>query len=309
MHIYGKNPICRTDDLVTVQFAKLEEVVKASNKLDCPIIINGDITESPNVGYGIFTTLANIFLKCINGVFFVYGQHDLLWHDLSTSHLTATGALEATQAIRNMDKFWEEFGKKFSYANWGEDINYVGNYLITHKPIVSKNIINQFAWLKHNSNTDKFYIFEKLISQFKLMLCGDWHRRYIYKSGGTLLVNPGALTRREANQDSLDTFPSYVVIDLDTLEYKITPLKCAKPAGEIISDSHLEMAKMKKEVGVDVSQFVKAIELGESGESKLIHFLLRAIKSGEIDKEISEVLKKLISKVSDEKLDYEHLEK
>ena len=49
LHISGRNPRARKDDLTIVQFKKLEEIVSISNDYDAPIISVGDILDTSNI--------------------------------------------------------------------------------------------------------------------------------------------------------------------------------------------------------------------------------------------------------------------
>lgn len=306
VHIYGKNPVCRIDDLVFVQFEKLKEVIDISNKYGVPIVQTGDLTDSPDIGHRMVSELSSILSKCHKGVYIVYGQHDLLYHNLDSYKSTALGVLESSGIVQRIQYFGSDYNDYyFSWANWGEKIsNSFGNYLLTHKPIINKK--DKLFWM------NDYFDFDYLKNYFGIMICGDWHRRYIYseirKGKETILINPGALTRREANQDSIDTFPSVVLIDLDNGEYEVIPLKCAKPADEVISDKHLKLSKVTKNINISIQKIIEIIETIKNKKTNREYtfrrILVDAMKDNDLEDDVIEALKDIMYQTWGKKLEY-----
>ena len=308
-HIYGKNPIGRTDDLTIVQFKKIEEIVEIANEYDCPVIHGGDVFNSPNVGYSIYITLLSILSDLPKGLFLLLGQHDLWWHDINTVNHTASGALiNSGYNIHLIGKFnlqYPEFA--FDYCHWNDNPTQTSaKFFISHKPIVPKKWVENFHFLKHNINNDKYFLMEDF-KQYKLLLCGDWHNQYIYENKNSLLINPGALIRREITNETKDYHPSSVLIDLETLEYELIPLKSAKQKEDVFSEKHLQLVKEYKNIELDVSNFLNTLQITSTQHSHFLNKLIQIInsdKTGKFDN-IYNKMKTILHKLYGTELNYD----
>lgn len=308
LHVYGKNPLCRLDDLVETQFEKMMEISDVSNELKIPVICAGDITNSPYVSYSITTILSNWFQTFQHGFYYILGQHDIVNHELNSLDGTAMGTLIASlpEYLKHIREFKNDYGYGFDFASWGQEIQRSKNsFLITHRPVVLKSWVSKFNWLLANQNENKYYLFEDLCKNYKLIITGDWHRRYIIRDKNCLLINAGSLTRREANKDSQETFPSYVLINFKNLEYELVPLKSAKPFDEVISTSHLELGKFQKSLGKDLIDYMNSLNLANKDQSKYFQFLDSCMKN--LPKESLSILKEIIQETFGDKIKYENI--
>lgn len=301
VHILGKNPIARKDDLVTVQFQKLKEIIDYSNKIKAPIIINGDLVNYPYLGYNIFSTLYEVLNKAKYGIYLVFGQHDLFYHNLKSLYSTLTGALITTKIINTIEDWNNTYPKyKFDFLNWGEkNINETnGNFFISHAPVIPQKMVP--FWMKEE-NTN-YLIFENLENHYNLILCGDWHKQYIYKTKYSLLINPGPVLRKEVNLDYSGTIPSMIEIDLDILEYKIIELKTAYPYENVISEDHLLKMNSNRKTQLEIQQFINNIQIGQKDSSKFLTSLTKNLEK--LPYELHSYLSKLMLKVFGSKIKY-----
>jgi predicted phosphodiesterase len=307
IHISGKNPICRKDDLTELQFVKLREVINLSNDLNAPIICNGDVTNIPNLAYSLYNRLSKELRRLNNDFYFVIGQHDLWWHTLETFGHTALGALyENLLNVKHISEF-ESFQYGFAYLDWGE---LIGNkdecFLVSHRPIITRKN-NHRAWIK--ANPDHCLQWE-MMKQYQLILCGDWHKPYIHKKLDdldqieSLLINPGCLCRRDANEDN-EHNPHVVIIELDTLEYEKYFLKCAKEYDEVISESHLELTRTTREIRNSMSNIVDIINKSKvvGNVSGFLNLLIQVLDEN-IDEELKQEIRDSLKRVIGEKISF-----
>ena len=83
IHLAGRNPPNRTDDVVTnLQFEKVEEIVDIANQMDVPIICTGDIFHTPIVSNQILSRFGRIIGELKREFYFVVGNHDMMYHNM-----------------------------------------------------------------------------------------------------------------------------------------------------------------------------------------------------------------------------------
>lgn len=299
LHISGTNPKCRLDDLTKTQFEKFNEVISFANKYNMDIYDTGDVFDSPNIGYSIFTQTYHVLKRLYNSInkpsfYFVYGNHDLFFHNPKTKNSTPLYTLE--HIVKNFGTIDRENPLAIDYQNWGEEIKWeeyhIPKFLLCHKAVVSPNYYRKNIRLWSTEDIICSSLDDKL-KKYEVIFCGHWHKRYIEKTKTQLIINPGALTRREANQDSLETFPSFVVFDTKTYDYDIIPLKCAKKPEEVISEKHLELTRAKRTMTKSIEDFMD--NLKKRGAINKKTFLEKLNKF--IEKELDDYEKELFEEI------------
>lgn len=297
-HIFGKNPICRKDNLTQLQFEKIHEIIQASNKLKIPILCLGDLTDDPLISYSTVTSLVSILNESKYGMYFVVGNHDLIHHNIESFSSTALGVMShALPMLKPMDSFEKDYNFKVDFCHWGNFIEERGGEVfVSHKPVVSQRMIDRFNLLQ-NISSEEYYTFNDFKPhEYRLMLCGHWHRRYIFEEKGKKVINPGSLTRRKANDDSRSTYPGYVVCDLVSGSHSLIKLKCAKEYSEVISEEHLQDVHSKKQISKEVVQFLSQIRKKKlKANSQLLNMIVEYINQN--DDSVSEVLKDILDTV------------
>jgi predicted phosphodiesterase len=294
VHISGKNPICRTDDLTTEQFKKLSTIIDISNKKDIPIINSGDLTDSPNISYSTYTKLANVLKESKRGFYTLYGNHDLQFHTMDTSTSVALGALiESVPSVKHISEFEKDYGAIFDYEDWDNNKEIVKNglrtkILVCHRAIVSNKLMNK-SWMKA-SETDFYNINERGVGKYGMILCGHFHKQYeIIKD--SIVLNPGCFTRRNANEIEVHV-PSYYIIDIDNLDYELHSLPNVKGTNEVISYSHLTYTKMAKNIKTEIAEFFKKIKFNKEKNQFKINMLktFNNLEEGSLKEIMREVL-------------------
>jgi DNA repair protein SbcD/Mre11 len=296
LHISGTNPKCRLDDLTQTQFLKLEEIVDYANKYRMNIYQTGDVFDSPNIGYSIFTRL-HITLNRLehNMFYFVYGNHDLYFHNPKSKGSTPLHSLQTT--TENVEHIYISELLWMDFQNWGEDITKLNSeVLLCHKAIVSPGYYRKEKTIQHwNRNDISCSSLDDELKKYEVIFCGHWHKRYIEKTKNQLIINPGALTRREASQDSFETFPSFVVFDTKTYDYDIIPLKNAEKAENVISDKHLELTKAKRSMTKSIEEFIDNLKKQEKVNKKSFLDKLNKFVETELNDYEKELFQEILS--------------
>ena len=215
------------DNLVEKQFRKFETIIDISNRLGIPIIHGGDLTDSPNIAYSTYTTLAKVLNRCKKGFYTIFGNHDLQYHTMETATSVALGALiESCSTVKHIEDFTLDYGIEIDYEDWDDEKHITKNthskILISHRAIIN-NFMMSKNWIKNNT-TDFYNIKEKEINKYELILCGHYHKQYeILTNKKQMILNPGCFTRRNANEIEVHN-PSYYIVDLDTYAHTLSTI-------------------------------------------------------------------------------------
>ena len=276
-HFTGKNPVARIDDVVETQFEKWEEIVSISNKYDAPIVHTGDIFNVSIIANSILTQIGAIMENLNNPLYFVWGNHDLMYHSLDLWDRTSLGILWAnSEKIKHISDFYKDYQKWWSWYDWDSEhgIQWYGdrpNILLTHKAVVSERKMGKGSWILEDKDFCMNIDNHLELRGYKLIICGHWHKPYIFKHKETLVVNPGPVLRRSVEEWFM---PSVVLLNLDTLFYKRLYLESAKPPDQILSRKHIEQKIESYTEGVmkfiEQLRFTKTINKGKFLENLFV---------------------------------------
>ena len=309
LHISGRNPLCRLDDLTSTQFNKLIQLVNISNELKVPIICGADVFEQPNIAYSVYSQTASILSKCEHGFYTIFGNHDLQYHSLDNWDATALGALlSSSKTVKHISSFSNDYGIGIDWIDWTQKEPEVfgdnkSKILLCHKAIVSKKIMK--FWQEFHQEDFSLYS-SKYIRDYSLILCGHYHKQYTIKTDDTTVINTGCFTRRKAT-DVEKHLPSYALVDLKKFTFKIYPLPKVKPWEEVISEDHLIITHDNKSLEIKLQEFVKLIKSKRKDVSNFLNDLLNFMKDA--DEDVKEELRKILLKLFGEKMEYIILEK
>jgi len=238
-HFTGKNPIARLDDIVEIQFNKLEEIVMLSNKYDAPIIHTGDIFNVSIIANSILTKIGSILEKLKHPLYFVWGNHDLMYHSLDLWDRTSLGVLwKNSNKVKHISEFYTDYKIEFDYIDWGGTLGFTGanEILLTHKAVVSERKMGKGSWILEDEDFCMNIDNNLHLRGYKLIICGHWHKPYIFKHKETLVINPGPMIRH-----TIDEWlkPSIVLINTNTLIHKRIYLNTPDPE-KVLSRTHIE---------------------------------------------------------------------
>ena len=238
-HFTGKNPIARLDDIVEIQFNKLEEIVMLSNKYDAPIIHTGDIFNVSIIANSILTKIGSILEKLKHPLYFVWGNHDLMYHSLDLWDRTSLGVLwKNSNKVKHISEFYTDYKIEFDYIDWEGTLGFTGanEILLTHKAVVSERKMGKGSWILEDEDFCMNIDNNLHLRGYKLIICGHWHKPYIFKHKETLVINPGPMIRH-----TIDEWlkPSIVLINTNTLIHKRIYLNTPDPE-KVLSRTHIE---------------------------------------------------------------------
>ena len=151
--------------------------------------------------------LISILKLVKKGVFVIFGQHDIHYHNPNVVK-TPLGLLLASGAVK-----WARYCSSDIFeCNYGEDYN-KGNakILVIHFPITKDT---PPFFMKEAKSAKQFL---KEVDWADMVFSGDFHEHHVTAFGKRLLVNPGPISR--AAKDKMDFIPKVVIVDQDTINY------------------------------------------------------------------------------------------
>lgn len=293
LHISGKNPPGRKDNLVEKQFIKLQEIVSIANELDVDIISVGDFFDRSNVSYSIFSIVSEILHGLKNKWYLVWGNHDLYMHSIDSRDATTLGALiKAHPKVFAINDLNFEFG----YCHWDQSIvKNKSKILISHKSVISPNTYDSNPWMKGNEH-DFWTTDSKELKSFNTFICGHWHKQYIKLYQNKWIINPGCINRR-INCDNERHRPAVVHYDFNHDQHALMLIELK--SGENIEDV---MDQTQKEIKInlakkDTSEFIKSLRLEKQEKSNtLVKQLVKILNSKELDNDLRPVLKDILQR-------------
>jgi DNA repair exonuclease SbcCD nuclease subunit len=271
-HLREDTPICRTDDFWQAQWKKIDFIRDLQIKYDCPVIHAGDLFNH----WKPSPYLLNQTIKHLPDNFYtIYGNHDLPQHQIElhektgTDNLLLAGKLSVleechwNQEPRDGSLFFPSFPKERSVLFW-HVMTWTGNQPwpgCTDLP--AERLLDKFP-------------------QFDLIVTGHNHKAFVVEKDGRVLVNPGSLTRQEADKDEHKPRVYLWYAKSNTVTPVYLPIE-----KNVISREHLDRVKERDE---RISAFVERLDtdwqIGISFEENLERFE----KENKVRKSVMEII-------------------
>jgi predicted phosphodiesterase len=303
-HITGRSPIARSDDLVIVQFEKWKEIVSIANKYNCPIVSTGDIFNTAIIANSILSKFGDILEKLNTFLFFVWGNHDLLYHNLEMLERTSLGMLKFNNPkIKHISEFKNIYNIDWGYIDWNQPIinESKSKFLLTHQAIVTTKMIGgKNSWISKDTEFARNIETDKELQKYNLIICGHWHKKYTIKYKETTVINPGPITRLTV--EDLEE-PTIQLINLKTKLRRTIHLESVMPTESVISNKHLEydIHKTKSDVPF-IKEFIETLKNNQIKlSSSFLNNLMAVLDSHELDKKVENLLRELIIKIIEKK--------
>jgi predicted phosphodiesterase len=298
IHISGKNPPARKDDLTITQWGKIEQLVELSNKHNAPIICTGDIFQQSIVSHSIMSKMGDILSKLNHSFFFVFGNHDLQYHNIDMIDRTSIGVMWLNnQRIKHISEFEQEYGIPWSYINWRNEFHDPeAQFLLAHRAIVNDHLMTSNSWILKDVD---FCQHVKELTKYQLIVCGHWHRSYDYfyqysKDSDTHVINPGVLLRRTIDEREE---PKIFLLDLEDNHHYAIPIKInAELTDDVLrKEDQSQIIRKIQERTEDVEKLVQElIKTGENNEKisflKNIMTIMLSLKDEKLLKELSDII-------------------
>lgn len=247
LHITDSPPISRTDNYMQAQETKLKFMRKLSEKNNnCPILCSGDIFDKWKASPWLCAWACRHIPQ--NYLFItIPGNHDLPGHSIKQYDKSALALLEqvcdCVHALKGMGE--EVDGMHITGVPAGQIEEFLPaldsmkfpkaktRALMLHELVWEKQ---KPVWAKSSYSAEE--ILDMFSKYFDLILTGDNHQSFMVKQGRTLLVNPGSMMRRTADQ--VDFQPKCYLYYSDSNTVKAVKLPIEK---DVHDTTHLDNKK------------------------------------------------------------------
>jgi len=262
-HLRAKTPVNRKDtDFSYTWKTKLQTVIDYCNKVKniYAVIQVGDMFDSPDVSNSVIIDAIETYRQ-LPQVYCIFGQHDIYGNSEAAIKQSPISILESVEAVRiipykgltvaeicetlidNINLYGVSNYQSLEEFNDVDDTNY--NILVCHHMICSEPLFTEQQHIKPNNLLEKF-------KHFKLIVCGDYHYRFINKYDNRFIINPGCMIRKSISKQDLSLEPSFIVFDTNTNTYEVIPYNF-KPPSEVFDLNNI------KEVPKDNSKILDFI--------------------------------------------------
>jgi len=276
-HLREDQPICRTDNHETAQWIKVDFIKALQKKHGCPVFHSGDLFNhwkpSPYLLSKTIEHLPDQFWS-------ILGNHDLPQHNLKLVYKCGVYTLLKAGKLNLLNS-----------THWGE-LPIKGEYswrVYKDRKILVWHVMTYQAKTPWPGCVDPMA--GKLLRkypEYDLILTGHNHKSFVEQYEGRLLVNPGSLTRLNADQINHKPRVYLWYAETNTVEPVYLPIK-----DNVISREHIEKKEERNErIEAFISQLDNEWEADVSFEENLERFF----KTNNIQQSVTDIVMKSIEK-------------
>lgn len=280
-HLREDTPVCwiNSEEFQEEQWSSIDFVSKLQEKHDCIVVHAGDLFHH----WKPSPWLLSMTIQHLPEVFYtVYGQHDLPQH--STELMSKSG-------LHTLD--WAGILHALITCHYGQTpTNEASIYWPPNREPKRKILVwHHLTYLNKPFPGAAGGMAEGILRkypQYDLIVTGDNHQSFSTSYEGRLLVNPGSLTRQDADQINFQPRVALWYADTNTIEWVNIPVKQG-----VISRDHIEVKEQRdKRIDAFVSRLDGDWEVGLSFEQNLETFF----NANETRKSVKQIIYKAIEK-------------
>ena len=282
LHIRSDRPRCRIDeDWEKTQELMIKEIVSIANEYKVPLIITGDLFDTPNIPSRFIVMLIEQFNKINTTVHFLAGNHELPYHSLDNINNSSIGIFSAlskkhSKIIEGMDDFgtWHHFNSEYKENKTG--LLFMHELIFENSKSIPPNV---------NAKTAQDILDEH--KKMKWIFTGDNHKCFMFNNGGRYVINPGCAIRQKT--DEQDYKPS--ILYVNTEKEKIKRIYLSDDI-MMVDDNYIieEKAKIDR-----ITSFVEKIKKNENVSLDFIENIENSIKiNKKLNKDTVKMIRELI---------------
>jgi len=225
-HFSKRKPENRLDiDYFGAQLGKLNQVAMIYHKHKCDGLLQvGDFFESWRIGHEVVADIISNLDAFKMKIFLVWGQHDIYGHSvesfISSPLMVLIEAGLCTLLLdspihRGLCSFYgAPFGCRVPVPSVDDSYKVlVVHQMVGDKPLFpGQDIVHPQRFLKEHK-------------EYNLIVCGDYHYRFIEERDGRFCINPGALVRKTISERDLEHEPAVVLFDTIENRYEVIKLE------------------------------------------------------------------------------------
>lgn len=252
----ARPPMRMEDDWLAAQRSALDAALRAARAHDAPVLVAGDLFDSP-VAHPSVVNLALEFIAAAGRVLCVAGNHDLPYHQAALMDKSSYGVVE-----RFLPACVSGGGRRLAVerVHYGEKAaGGACDVLMAHMFAVRTD--------RDRPPGRECATGPGLLEMFpraRVVVVGDNHDPWTYRSGGRLVVNCGCLMRRSASEAR---YPAgFWVVDTDSLEAE----RVLADEGAQVDAGYLEAAAESADAGA--ASYAELVEELRSGVERSYDF-------------------------------------
>lgn len=274
-HLREDTPTCWTGDFQNEQWNSVDFVSDLREKCDCTVINAGDLFDH----WKPSPWLLSMAIQHLPEVFYsVYGQHDLPQHNM---HLMSKCGLHTLD--------WAGIVHVLPEAHYGQTPG-KGSLFFPTTPGRSTLVWHHLTYITPpfpGAKEGQAMGILKKYPQFDLIVTGDNHQSFSEEYEGRLLVNPGPLTRQEADQMDYQPRVALWYAEDNTIEWVDIPIQKDVMTREYIDVKKAKDARMEAyisrlddnwEVGVKFEDNLKAFYAKNETKQSIKIIITKAIE-------------------------------
>jgi predicted phosphodiesterase len=251
-HFRKLKPRNRLDkDYLATQISKYKWVEQLALEHSAVIAHGGDVTDTWEQSDWVKQAIFEAMLP--TDKIAVWGQHDLRNHKFRDNCSLSVLVASKHVLIAGKDPIrYEDEKVSFYGASWNEDVPEIVtpddfNVLLTHRMVVD----NERLW----EAQERFVTAQNFLTDtsFDLIVSGDNHQTFTYRSGSQTLINPGSLMRSKIDQ--INHKPCVFMFDTSNLTFEQFFIPCKPP--EVVLD--LERVEDEKSRYEKLNDFTQAL--------------------------------------------------
>lgn len=263
LHIRATVPVCRTDSFFSAMEKKLDFILSLSGKHNCPILVAGDLGDTPQWPNWLLEWCISKFKG--HKIYVIPGQHDLPNHRIDLWEKSGIGVLHAAEVIEIIgilkteeDKyvighFPPKFADKYSfclvpfpYGTPIKELDWGKKYEKPKEPMIAMahQMVLKTDPLWPGQHSSKAYQLLKKYPEYSVILTGDNHSPFTEKQGGRWLINPGSMMRTTVGQ--IDHKPRVYLwyAEGNIIEKIYLPIQAGD---KVINQEHIQAAIKERE--------------------------------------------------------------
>ena len=257
IHLTDKQPINRLTPVLPNGITKFQNILSAAKRENAPVILGGDLFESPHPSYALYNMVINALEKYNVNVYAIFGNHDIMYGDFMAEDnalraLCNSGYIKELTSDPTMISGYTVYGisyRKELYNNLSM-LNLCGDtrstIVVTHQFITPKPLPYGHV----------------LVSDFKaeigLVLCGHLHTPFDCENkSGTRFINSGCICRLNRNEAAIEPTALRVVtpVRIEPLSLNAEPVEFSQ-----VENKKTDFVKSIDEAKIEVQDIELYIE-------------------------------------------------
>jgi DNA repair exonuclease SbcCD nuclease subunit len=299
LHLSSKAPKRRRDeDYLQTQFGKLTQIRDLYDKHKCDLLIQtGDFFDSYAGSKSLIATVLEYFRHVWDGVkiYCIFGQHDIHGHSFTTYPNSPLRILEAGGVLGVLNGELALPGLNLVGAGFGDEPVSGCECILCFKIlVVHKLICPKPQWPGHNPVTPSVYL--KKYAKFDLIVCGDYHYRFVESLRGERhIINPGCLVRKKL--DDKDHEPGVVIYDTKEKTVCVEILDYNKNALDLTPEVKSELIEPDYE---SLYTFISSVISADCGKVGWLEILTALYEKQQVPSKVRDLISEAIKEAKGE---------